>query len=992
MVHYYEGGQFHERNREQIRELLGARQCVNLHIGLHEIVGIPLNGPFGQFDVFFDMLKNRYALTSVDFLNISGDIETVIPVSVDFIEFFKLSRSRRAAVFGLFEYDNLTDIDLSRYQIFDKEAGDWDESQEPCLIHTLQTMGIETSVIDHLKANIPGYYVNRSILQKVSLLTNRCVKLYFAGSNELLPTSPHRMRFAIYGSRDLPLLEVACFKNHLFVYETTKFSGYSIRNYDCVSREREWWNIVGRDALGCYNRRPSGAKLSSLHLVSLLYRLGKFEESDRYLRYPKFNHRAILNEQLIPNEQRLFHRTIKHPYDCPAFFFADIECATGGEKHVPIVSGFCCEDDSFYQMKGVGCIKLMFDKIVERGRWKSDLFVYFHNLKYDWAVLSSELTKISSICKKDNQLYSCVIFHRNRMIVLRDSFKLISKPLKDFQRMFDLCEGKKEAIPYDFYTVDNINEEHTMVSIDTLKTFFKTENDKELFEQILQEEHENQIVHGREKNFTVDLVGRSVNAVEYYLYYHQHDCITLKRGMEVFRERLGSFTNDTLSHELDIFQFITISSFADCYYQLRGCYNGCYELQSNNRSFVQEAVRGGVCYANPKFVKRTLTNGISDFDMTSMYPSAEKRIGQECGFPMGPCRKIPNDCLHNYPFHDYSYYVVRIRILSINKQQQIPFVSLRVGGLVRRYNKDELPPSTLVVDKITLEDYCNFCDLHFVVLEGLYWQEGGVHEIGDTITMMKELRDEYRADNNPIQELIKLLMNTSYGKLVMRKTNESYIIKKADAVHNYISERFGLFKQVTQFGQHAEIKMAKYDDSYSRNHLGCLVLSMSKRYLHEVLDLCNFLCINIYYVDTDSLHIDADKIPLLRNAYRHKYGLELIGKNLGQFHADFSISCGHSENTISNYCIILGPKVYYDELVCLVCSTTGVHFRMKGIPAMCVYATCRREDITIHELYNRLIREPMIFYLNPPEFVRFCIKVTGVYTLPTNSFTRMLSF
>lgn len=148
-----------------------------------------------------------------------------------------------------------------------------------------------------------------------------------------------------------------------------------------------------------------------------------------------------------------------------------------------------------------------------------------------------------------------------------------------------------------------------------------------------------------------------------------------------------------------------------------------------------------------------------------------------------------------------------------------------------------------------------------------------------------------------------------------------------------------------------------------------------------MLDLCNFLKINVYYVDTDSLHLDKDKIELVRTAYLYlvrtaymylqKYNQELIGKELGQFHPDFNISCGHSSNTVSQYCLMLGAKVYFDNLICELCATTGVPYRVKGVLAACVEAMCKKEDISIQEVYDRLCVQKPTFSLNKPQCVRF---------------------
>ena len=58
--------------------------------------------------------------------------------------------------------------------------------------------------------------------------------------------------------------------------------------------------------------------------------------------------------------------------------------------------------------------------------------------------------------------------------------------------------------------------------------------------------------------------------------------------------------------------------------------------------------------------------------------------------------------------------------------------------------------------------------------------------------------------------------------------------------------------------------------------------------MNEVMCLAEDLGINIYYQDTDSMHIEHDKINLLADAYRKKYHRELIGEDtIGCFHNDF---------------------------------------------------------------------------------------------------------
>ena len=84
------------------------------------------------------------------------------------------------------------------------------------------------------------------------------------------------------------------------------------------------------------------------------------------------------------------------------------------------------------------------------------------------------------------------------------------------------------------------------------------------------------------------------------------------------------------------------------------------------------------------------------------------------------------------------------------------------------------------------------------------------------------------------------------------------------------------------------------------------MLSMSKRYLRKMLNRCTELKIKVLYVDTDSIHVERDKLSVLQQVYWQRYNSELIGKNLGQFHSDFNIGCGHNEDVMSTCTIVLG--------------------------------------------------------------------------------------
>ena len=89
---------------------------------------------------------------------------------------------------------------------------------------------------------------------------------------------------------------------------------------------------------------------------------------------------------------------------------------------------------------------------------------------------------------------------------------------------------------------------------------------------------------------------------------------------------------------------------------------------------------------------------------------------------------------------------------------------------------------------------------------------------------------------------------------------------------------------------------------------------MSKRIMNEVMCLAYDIECHVYYQDTDSIHIECNDLTKLEQEFFKKYGRELRGKNLGQFHNDFPTINGHEEvpHSIQSYFIM--KKCYIDKI------------------------------------------------------------------------------
>ncbi len=154
------------------------------------------------------------------------------------------------------------------------------------------------------------------------------------------------------------------------------------------------------------------------------------------------------------------------------------------------------------------------------------------------------------------------------------------------------------------------------------------------------------------------------------------------------------------------------------------------------------------------------------------------------------------------------------------------------------------------------------------------------------------------------------------------------------------------------------------DEHFNIPHVGCSILSMSKRIMNEVICLAEDNKLDIYYQDTDSMHIQEKDIETLQNAFKTKYDKELIGKNMGQFHSDFDFK-KHTD-VYASKSIFLGKKSYIDELKGTDEKgniNTSYHIRMKGIPNKVILYTVEKMKLSSPmELYEKLYNKEAILF------------------------------
>ena len=121
------------------------------------------------------------------------------------------------------------------------------------------------------------------------------------------------------------------------------------------------------------------------------------------------------------------------------------------------------------------------------------------------------------------------------------------------------------------------------------------------------------------------------------------------------------------------------------------------------------------------------------------------------------------------------------------------------------------------------------------------------------------------------------------------------IISGKKNIETYVSRNYNEIKHITYYDTREKREKARIAVSSGRKahfnlpHLGGMILSMSKRIMNEVICLAEDNKIDIYYQDTDSIHLKLGDIEKLKLLYSNKYNRVLEGKSLGQFHTDLKM-------------------------------------------------------------------------------------------------------
>jgi len=230
---------------------------------------IPINSTTQQF--LIDLLSTGY-IELIDRQQYGSDIldninfQDITNLSVEIIQRPENEIKNRDARF--FKYINTTDLDLSRYQIFNQQQASEISSLEHCLIHTLIESGISNTLVNNVKLAITtGGNFRKADLKIVSDIIRRNIILYQRDDRQIREI---KIKSAISTGEDI---HICIYENHYFIYEKTIYSIYSINNYEEVKDLDRFNDITGIRSdkkTTTYKRERNICKLNSLYLVDKL--------------------------------------------------------------------------------------------------------------------------------------------------------------------------------------------------------------------------------------------------------------------------------------------------------------------------------------------------------------------------------------------------------------------------------------------------------------------------------------------------------------------------------------------------------------------------------------------------------------------------------------------------------------------------------------------------------------------------------------------------
>ena len=833
---------------------------------------------------------------------------------------------------------------------------------EPCFINSLRQANVDEAILSKIMSFV-GFQkrISRNVWTEIANAFGLRIHLRFFDEKTQTITLANKANKGWYGREGNREIYLAEYMDHVFIDKDLQINLWSIRNWnrlcelvglDNIDMEKLRHMLMARDFKdNCYQINRKRANARSLEVLVEINRNNGFElisASDIDVDKAQIHTNECIEPEPIaaPYNEKLHTRPIRYnkysknnmEIERP-IFYADFETAQRRRTDVKNVSTeqvpfmLCVTNQS-------GTVERTYTGNDMQQQMMNDLpdqaIVYFHNLGFD----GNFFFKFGSreLIKKGSKTMQMNVEYRGKKFTLKDSYSLFPKKLRDFPSSFPNAfvnsNVQKEFMPYNYYNYDRISKS---VKGNILEC---------ILEEHLSIEDANQFSENIASipGCLIDGDSGDFDMMRYCEFYCLQDIRVLRIGFEAYAE---SAAKEPIN--INVHSILTVPSLANKYMQRNVFYpNGnVYELNGNVQKFCQAAVYGGRCMTAKNIRYKVKKTKLSDFDACALYSSAMARMFTVEGIPVfyentDPSavfskNNLPMILKHAFdidqltPTEDkfISQFVVDIEIVEIGIEREFPLIVERTKERQANVNKC----TKMRVDMIMLQDLIEFQEISFNLGNGYIWTGKRDHSIRKEIKKLFDLRAQYKKEKNPTQEIIKLIMNSAYGKSIQKPIKTFLQFVKKEEVDWFTRDRYYQIHCVYHLDDGNKLfELTKQKNNQFNNVLfGLTVLSMSKRIMNEVMCLAEDMNIKIYYQDTDSMHIEFDKVGALGDAFKAKYGRTLIDDaTLGCFHNDFPLKDAYCTDHIS-----LGKKMYCDKIR----NDKGeedVHFRMKGVPQQVV--------------------------------------------------------
>ena len=882
---------------------------------------------------------------------------------------------------AFFKYLCTLPINLQKFQIFNKIDKQVCQilDEDNCVVWALKQAGVDSDTVERVKELIGSRYFPKSKFQLIADETNIAfdIKYYRESSNRTdvdhyKPTDGQTPRYTI---------SLNLFDDHYLLDATVPISAYAIehlREIQAHPKCAKWTFdqmltttrfLKGKDR---FEKTPS-IQTPIMSILRVLFEQKYFREI-HYGDFAPF-HTCQYKQKVAPIEKLHYNakwctrlkepKKSKNPgkkwlFQLNKVVYADFECSTDGIHKPYNICAMTAEGIPFSAW-GEDCA----EQFLKWSEITDGTLIYFHNLSYDINFIMRHLDCVMGTpIIKSGRTLQIDAKYKTKCLRFKDSLAIISKRLEMFPEMFGLEGIQKEVFPYTFYDSEHVK--HPFGDIEEACEHLKTDEDRQQFrENIKQLQCEDDEGVG-----LFDLA-------KYSTFYCMQDVRILREGFERFR-------NDLLKEfDIDAYNFVSISSIANRLFEKEVYWKNknLYDLAGTPREFISRAVLGGrvmmsenTKQKNDAFKDDDGTmrckrdeNGelvfdeegylipdaqpICDFDAVSLYPSAISRLYTVEGIP----KVIPGNNIHwliDHLMDDeqenpdlikfISAFVIEIEIKKVNKPRKFPLIvyneDFQVGRSADGFEKVERSvnrPCRMYVDHITLMDLIKYQEIEFTFIRGYYWDGKRDFSIRECIKNLFNLRLKYKAEGNPVQEIIKLIMNSVYGKTILKPIDHKIVFKpEGQEAANYLKKNYNTIESIEHIYGSNLVKFKKLkpiNDHFNFCLFGVNILSMSKRIMNEVMCLAEDNDIPIFYQDTDSMHLYEKDVKRLAELFKAEHGRELIGKNLGQFHSDFATIAKGGKMPVAVKSLFCGKKSYIDMLQDDQ-GNIGFHARMKGVP------------------------------------------------------------